>query len=256
MTKICSKMGRLTVWVLALILLITPETYSHAESFDAEKECDITVDAVGEKNDLKSSEVTVDLYKIADMAADEKTDGFVYADPEKAFADLGDLNRKDIDWEATNDKDAALIKAHLGEIKPVASASSGHKIDGLKPGLYMYVIHKSDAKDGYFENGEGKQLVTKVTGSKKNYWYTPALVALPGKLEKDSEEWIYSYSGDNTIIPKQSEKMKPTKETPPPKTGDQTNMRPYFIVLGVSSVLIVLLAVLRVKSSRKRADEE
>ncbi|MCR5006571.1 MAG: hypothetical protein K6A77_11785 [Clostridiales bacterium] len=254
MGKLCNKMGRLLIWVLALLLMIMPEAYSQAESFDSGKECDITVDAVGEKNDLKPSQITVDLYKIADMVEDEKTDGFTYGDPEKTFASLGDLNGTDIDWEEMNDKAAALIKSHLGDVKPVASASSGHKIDGLKPGLYMYVIHKSDAKDGYFDTGDGKQIVTKVTGSKKNYWYTPALVLVPGK---DDEAWIYSYSGDNTIIPKQSEKLKPTHGNPP-KTGDQTDMRPYFIVLGVSSVLIVLLAVLRVKSGRKtsRADEE
>ena len=259
MGKVCSKMGKLSVWVLALLVILMPGTYSYAESFDSGKDCDITVDAVGNKSDLKHTQITVDLYKIADAAEVQETDGYTYAAPEKTFASLGDLNRTGIDWEEMNTKAAALIKNHLGEVKPVASTASGQKIDGLKPGLYMYVVHRSDEKEGYFGTDEDQQVATKVAGTKKNYWYTPALVLLPGKPAdaEAGDEWIYSYSGDNTIIPKQGAEMKP-KEENPPKTGDQTNMRPYFIILGASGVLIVFLTVLRIVSGRKtrKADEE
>ncbi len=243
-------MRRVMAVLFAMVMLVIPTAQGHAEDVDFSKSCDITVDAVGNKSDLTADKVQIDLYRISAGEKNEGYTGYTFAAPEGPFASLGDLNQKDVDWEALNEQAAAILEKNYKQLKPVASAKSGAKMSGLEPGLYIYVIHSADKSEGYFEtaetNGE-KKVTTTVKSSKNTYWYTPGLIALPGLASEDGEEWIYSYSGDNTIMPKEG------KNPPPPtvvKTGDDTDMRPYFMVLGISGLLILVLAVLRVRSGR------
>lgn len=244
-----------------------------------------TLTVTGENSDtlmteLQSGKVSlvVDVYKIADATYNSESDSYKYK-LVKAFKGLKLKKALKGKYEWSNIATDAWDIAAGSSVEPVDSrttSGSSASFSGLEDGVYLVLAHGKNApKD---------ELTAK--SQKYEYEFLPSVISLPSKYSKFLEEgdsgnkpqavidsaYPGEWQADVTISikpkltpvkpdtpskSKSTSKPKPSTKSSrtPVKTGDDTNIIPFIVAMGVSGALLIGLGVYNVRSRRREKEE-
>lgn len=199
-----------------------------------------------QNEDYSDANVVLDFYRIA--IYDE--DGYHY---ESDFAAL----ESKYPLKSVEEMDAATIEALAQDAariallggQPLMPAVQGaplltnddpdRLVDNLLLGFYL-VIPRGQTGGDYIKQ-IGNQIYTIAKSEKEEYRFLPSLVSL-------------DYDNPNaTVVIKASKGEEPPVNPPgpPAKTGDTTNMLPYYIAMGAAVVVIIVIIIIAVKRRKK-----
>lgn len=197
-----------------------------------------------QSEDYSDANVVLDFYRIAIYDAD----GYHF---ESDFASLGSKYQLD----SVEAMDAATLEALAQDAariallggRPLTPAVAGaplstnddpeRLIDNMLLGFYL-VIARGETGGDYIKQ-IGGQIYTIAKSEKEEYRFLPSLVSL-------------DYDNPNaTVQIKASKGEEPPG--PPAKTGDTTNILPYYIAMG-AAVLVIIIVVIIIISRRNKKD--
>ena len=213
----------LAAFCMAILLPLTGYVSYAAGEWNANQPCSLTVNASSADKefaeDLKTAEVVVDLYKVADVVKDGDNDNFIYNFREEysslleaSFVVEGTDGSKSLRKDLTSDEwrqmaqkaaqialdssDGSLgrpgeqkkepVVAGAGAGTPITKeASEGDQGNNLYAGLYLMVARGEDVEEYIVpisREGRNAGIGTVAWSENKVYTFEPELVALPGVL--------------------------------------------------------------------------
>lgn len=207
------------------------------------------------KADITKANVVVDVYKVADAVPDETFARYQYILVEPFGTGQIDYDDFDADkWMELADAAAKLVTASTPYQTIAANDASTLTLPG--DGLYLLLPHGKDVKLDY-----GEKVADSLTakGAVYNYSFLPSFIVAPTK-EPGPDGTIHTDTGDwmrDIDVALKPEYEKPTPPPEPPsdkvKTGDNTELLPYYIAMAVSGVLLAMIAVTAFR--RRRANK-
>ena len=203
------------------------------------------------KKDIANADVVVDVYKVADATPNDTYVKYDYA----LIAPFGEgaIDYSSMDattWQKLADEAAKVVTASTPHQTVAADNISSLALPG--DGLYLLMPHGRDVTPEY---GEAIISTLTATGEIYEYFFLPSLIAAPTKeadasgtisTAADAGDWLRAIA----VALKPEYKEKPTppgptppEPTPPVKTGDNTELLPYYIAMATSGVLLVSIAL-------------
>lgn len=194
-------------------------------------------------DDIGNANVMVDVYKIASAEPRASEQTFDYT-PVGAFSSLQiPASPTAADWELLAEEAAKLATSN-----PDFTESTGESISGLDDGLYLVIAH-----------GKDYAALTAESESYK-YEFQPMIVALPNTPSfntADPEGWMTEVTMslkpariDNPSVSPTPGQSTTTRNAV--KTGDPTDLVPFYIALMASGVLLLILGVNSLRRRSKR----
>lgn len=216
-----------------LMVLSVPLGLKSARAVDLDADCSLTVSLTGDvtmADDIKTANVVIDLYRIADAVAvpkydtydwsmnegftsitiDKEIDGDGWKKAAQQAADivLGTASDGATEW------DPSASVAAIDDTLKVTGNAADTQITGLKAGLYLIIAHGSDVTE-YATTVTDETAGTTGTATLANsktyaYKFSPELISLPTKDADENGiintantgEWIYDAAAT----------MKPSRE--------------------------------------------
>lgn len=217
----------------------------------------VTVTAATFKEDIEGiagdGAVVIDAYRIATATRSDGSVAYEYDlvapfDTAALESALGSG-----DWEALADGAAKLVGSASG-----VETRSGNLNEAID-------LSGSDDGDGVWllmPHGGDKAADSLAASSKQyDYAFKPIVVTLPTKDRLDEQGNLNSAYGAWTCDAVVDLKVERNKTvTPPPrkrvpKTGEETTLMPFYVAMGVSGTLLVLLAVQGIRRRRSEGIE-
>ncbi len=217
MKKKWMRMLTATAFAAILALPFSVSAVRGSESLDLTAACSLTANVVGteteaveeaELSQMAADNITVDLYKVADIEPVDGYDDYKYGSfgsyEQQGGTGLQDtaneLLRSDSGtaegWDLLA-QDVAGVVRESGSLVPTASGSADTAIALDGPGLYLMIVRQAGLED-YFkdvvtEDGTSR-IVTRVLSGHYEYNFIPALVSLPERMaaEDGGYEWVYN----------------------------------------------------------------
>ncbi|MCI8513297.1 MAG: hypothetical protein HFI93_01500 [Lachnospiraceae bacterium] len=248
--------------VLLLILFLTFETASEVRAETVEGSSGWQVVFTSE-NQMESNFKTQEL--------DEKVSGLLPGDSIVFTIHLENRNENATDWYMTN--------------KVLYSLEDRSANTGTSGGAYTYeliytdkegkenVLFSSDTVGG--ESFAGQEGLHGATDALKDYFFLDSLnqgqngkivlrIALDGETQGNDYQNTLADLQMNFAVElrdapaNESEPEEPdtSRKTKVVKTGDETNLLPFYAAMAVSGIVILILAVYRVKRSKQDREEE
>ncbi len=199
------KSRRLPAVLLAVTLsvLLAAQIWAAAanEPLDLTRECSLKVNPSDNKEiaeDLSTVDLVVDLYRVADIKAEQNSYSFETVEPFKLL---------NIPRDITNDKWAEVAQLAAGTVltpsvrgATMKDVAMGSEVK-MKSGLYLLAAHKrgdTDYVKTVTDDKGNSRIVTQVRTEKNLYNFAPELVSLPSKLPENDiintanpGDWIY-----------------------------------------------------------------
>ena len=128
--------------------------------------------------------------------------------------------------------------------------------DALPLGVYLMVIHGAEPKDGYVEDApDGNGKVTVAVSGDDKFLFAPELISLPTRTasgDLNARLVVYPKFVRTDVSHGGSEPDVPPDELPV-QTGDDTpSLLPFYIIMGGSGLLfVILLAVFLIRRRKK-----
>ncbi len=180
----------------ALTVAVAAEGAASLHPVSAEQgEYTLTVNASGEMTGLKEAQTVLDIYKIADAAGTPGTADFTWTPAEGFEA----LVMDDEDWTAAAQEALRMALTSTNGITvetvqpAVKAVPAGEAVSLADPGLYLVIPHGSGLTDYLVTvktaevSGTGEANLATIARSRTaQYTFSPQIVSLPGKEEKDA----------------------------------------------------------------------
>ncbi len=172
--------------VLAFVLLLGTFTLSRVQAalaVDTERKCSVQVNVSdGHFKELDGMNVTVDLYKVAEMSE------FGAYTLTPAFAELTAIEEVSSDTTAADWEHFAVLAKEIvdaGEVEKAATGTTSNGtilFEGLDVGLYLI-----DAQPALSDTNE--------------YTFKPSLISVPNNYYHmtGNDEWVYDLTGENAV---------------------------------------------------------
>lgn len=179
------KQGSTFLLALALTfpLLALPGARA-ANAVETDKtDCSLEVSVGGNNDELKTTEIKVDLYKVASI---DESGNYTAIGAFKKL-DLSSVSADDLDasaaaWAERAKEAQKMLKEDTAPTKSITLENGTGTADNLETGLYLV-----DTK--------------KVITANYTYTFTPYLVSLPTNnyYTTNNDDWIYNLTGDNAV---------------------------------------------------------
>ena len=174
-----------TTFLLALALafpLLTLPGARAANAIDTDRKCSVAFSVSGEGNELTTTDIQVNLYKVADVDVSGNytaTGAFTELDVSSVRADNNDAASK---WAARAKEAQKLLKDSVKPTTTVTLAAGTGSLADLATGLYLV---------------DTPEVVT----TNYTYTFTPYLVSLPTNnyYSNGNDTWIYDLTDTNAI---------------------------------------------------------
>lgn len=192
----------------------------------------------GYLDDLSDTAIVIDVYKIADGTSDSYSFvGDFAADESLTGTDWANLSADQLQKLSYLARDIALDKGSDASTF-FASKDAGDQIELDGEGLYLVLAHQDGVTDSLTAQGKTR-----------GYTFQPSIVAFPNS---DTENGNLSMDLKLEPVPTAQPATTTQSTRNAVKTGDPTDLVPFYVALMTSGVLLLILGVNSLRRRGKR----